>query len=238
VSLVLEGDEGAAEPTWAEVLLVGDHAEYGVISDIDDTIIVTGVKNLGKRAWALFMAEASARRPFEGVAALYDAFARGSTGEPLGQNPLFYVSSSPWNLYEHLDFFLEVHGIPKGPILLRDWGLTEDGFAPGGGHGHKRKKMKAVLDAFPELPFVLIGDSGQEDAEHYRSLVEEYGRRIRVVYIRTVPHPKGRARELQEIAERVRDAGSTLVVVATSREIEADAARRGLIQTISGSAAP
>jgi phosphatidate phosphatase APP1 len=119
--------------------------------------------------------------------------------------------------------------MPPGPILLRDWGLTEDGFAPGGGHGHKRKKMKAVLDALPDLPFVLVGDSGQEDAEHYLSLAEEYGSRIRVVYIRTVPQKSGRAEVLAEIADAVRAAGTELVVVNDSAAIRDDAIRRGLV---------
>jgi len=229
VGLEVVGVGAGRPPVFAPVLLVGDDAEYGVISDVDDTVIITGVRNIAKRAWALFMAEASARRPFEGVATLYDTLARGPGADAQRINPLIYVSSSPWNLYEHLDFFLEENDIPPGPILLRDWGLTEDGFAPGGGHGHKRKKMKAVVDAFSDLPFVLIGDSGQEDAEHYLSLVEEYGDRIRVVYIRTVPQKPGRGEALAEIAERMMRAGSELVIVGSSAELAADAARRGLI---------
>jgi phosphatidate phosphatase APP1 len=174
------------------------------------------------------MAEAFQRLPFPGVAELYEAFAHGTT-KTRRSNPLFYVSSSPWNLYEHLDHFLEEHDIPPGPILLRDWGLTRDGIAPGGGHGHKRKKMKAVIEAFPDLPFVLIGDSGQEDAEHYLSLVEEYGSHIRVVYIREVPSSAGRTSVLAEIGERMLAAGSELVVVTSSEQIRTDAEWRGLI---------
>jgi phosphatidate phosphatase APP1 len=228
VRLSIRGEGKGGGSVTAPVLVVGDEAEYGVISDVDDTVIVTDVRNLAKRAWALFMAEAFQRLPFPGVAELYDAFARG-TARTLRHNPLFYVSSSPWNLYEHLDHFLEEHHIPPGPILLRDWGLTRDGIAPGGGHGHKRKKMKGVIEAYVDLPFVLIGDSGQEDAEHYLSLVEEYGARIRVVYIRQVPSKPGREGVLAEIGRRMRAAGSELVVVSSSEEIRADAEWRGLI---------
>ena len=102
-------------------------------------------------------------------------------------NPIFYVSSSPWNLYEHLDEFLALHRIPAGPLLLRDWGLSRHGFAPGGGHSHKLDKIRGVLETFERLPFILIGDSGQEDAEHYRTIVREFPGRIRCVYIRNVP---------------------------------------------------
>lgn len=231
VSLEVIGKGSGRSPVRAPVLVVGEDAEYAVISDVDDTVIVTDVRNIARRAWALFMAEAFERRPFEGVAGLYHALSRGSVGGAERINPLIYVSSSPWNLYEHLDHFMEEHDLPPGPILLRDWGLTRDGFAPGGGHGHKRAKMKAALDALDGLPFVLIGDSGQEDAEHYLSLVEEYGERIRVVYIRTVNSKKGRRRVLEDIGRRMRAAGSELVIVDSSSELAADAEHRGLIST-------
>ncbi len=100
----------------------GRGSEYGVISDIDDTVIVTNVTNFLKRAWTLFLTEHRTRLPFEGVDAFYEALHEGSTGSAC--NPIFYVSSSPWNLYEHLDEFLGLHRIPAGPLLLRDWGLS------------------------------------------------------------------------------------------------------------------
>lgn len=211
------------------VFVLGDDAEYGVISDVDDTVIDTDVRNLVKRAWALFMSEATLRRTFLGVDVLYDAFARGAGGGWTQKNPMVYVSSSPWNLYEHLKHFIDEHDLPRGPILLRDWGLTREGFAPGGGHGHKRKKMKAVLEAFGDLPFVLIGDSGQEDAEHYLALAEQYGGRIRVIYIRRVREKAGRQAVIANLAERVRAAGSDLVVIEDSAALAADAAKRGLL---------
>jgi phosphatidate phosphatase APP1 len=221
-------DEGLPLPrATARVLVVGDDAEYGVISDIDDTVIDTGVTNLAKRAWALFMTEAYARLPFEGVSALYAALERGGSGA--AENPLVYVSSSPWNLYEHLEHFLEEHAIPAGPILLRDWGLRRDGFAPGGGHGHKLDKIRGVLAAFPGLSFVLVGDSGQEDARHYLTVVREHGARIRVVYIREVPTSAGRHLELARVARAMHEAGSELVLVKDSVAAAEDAARRGLV---------
>ncbi|HEX8703174.1 MAG TPA: phosphatase domain-containing protein, partial [Myxococcaceae bacterium] len=168
--------QGAARVS-APVLVAGPRAELGVISDIDDTVIVTGVTNPLKRAWALFLTEHRTRLPFAGVDAFYSALRDGHGGG--AENPIFYVSSSPWNLYEHLDEFLAVHRIPAGPLLLRDWGLSRHGFAPGGGHGHKLEKIRGVLSTLQHLPFILIGDSGQEDAEHYRTIVGEYPGRIR-----------------------------------------------------------
>ncbi|MBN1203783.1 MAG: DUF2183 domain-containing protein [Myxococcaceae bacterium] len=219
--------EGAAVVS-ASVLVAGASAEVGVISDIDDTVIVTGVTNPLKRVWALFLTEHRTRLPFEGVDAFYAALREGRSGR--AENPVFYVSSSPWNLYEHLDEFLGVNRIPVGPLLLRDWGLSRQGFAPGGGHGHKLEKIRGVLGTLEQLPFILIGDSGQEDAEHYRTIVRECPGRIRCVYIRNVSSSAGRAAELERIAEEVREAGSELVAVDDTVTAARHAARRGWIR--------
>ncbi|MDY7226501.1 App1 family protein [Hyalangium rubrum] len=212
----------------AQVLVAGPQAELGIISDIDDTVIVTGVTNPLKRAWALFLTEHRTRLPFEGVDAFYSALREGHGG--LADNPIFYVSSSPWNLYEHLDEFLALHRIPNGPLLLRDWGLSRHGFAPGGGHGHKLEKIRGVLGTLETLPFILIGDSGQEDAEHYRTIVREYPGRVRCVYIRNVPSRAQRAVELERLAQEVREAGSQLVVVDDTVSAARHAAQAGWIR--------
>ena len=212
----------------AAVLIAPGRAEYAVISDIDDTVIVTGVTNLLKRAYALFLTEHRTRVPFEGVSELYAAFHEGYRGD--GRNPIFYVSSSPWNLYEHLDEFMRINDIPPGPILLRDWGLTRTGFAPGGGHGHKLQKIRDVIDSLPHLRFVLVGDSGQEDAEHYHTIVREYGERIRAVYIRVAHRRSRRHDELDAIARDVARLGSEMVVVEDTVAAARHAARAGLIR--------
>lgn len=229
VELELLSPEAAGVPrVAAPVRVAGASAAYGVISDIDDTVIVTGVTDPLKRAWALFLTEHRVRLPFPGVDAFYAALQAGSEGT--GDNPIFYVSSSPWNLYEHLDEFLALHHIPTGPLLLRDWGLSSQGFAPGGGHGHKLDKMRGLFADLAHLPFILIGDSGQEDAEHYRTITREFPGRVLCVYIRNVPgHPR-RARELELIAADIRDAGSQLVVVDDTTTAARHAARSGWIQ--------
>jgi phosphatidate phosphatase APP1 len=227
LELLAPDPEGVAKVR-APVLVSGPEAEYGVISDLDDTVIVTHVTNVLKRAWALFLAEHRTRLPFEGVEAFYAALREGRGGRAL--NPIFYVSSSPWNLYEHLDEFLGLHGIPAGPLLLRDWGLSRQGFAPGGGHGHKLEKIREVMGAHPSLRFLLIGDSGQEDAEHYRTIVREFPGRIACVYIRNVWHREGRERELARIAEEIREAGSQMLAVDDTVTAARHAAAQGYIR--------
>jgi phosphatidate phosphatase APP1 len=221
VSLLEPGERASVT---AQVLVVGEGAERGIISDLDDTVIATGVPNLFRRAWALFMSEAAGRRPFEGVRDYYAALQSGPTGG--AHNPIFYVSSSPWNLYDHLAHFLDHHNLPAGPIVLRDWGLTRDGFAPGGGHGHKKAKVLQILDTFPHLPFVLLGDSGQQDAKHYASIAAERPHQVAGIVIRDVTATPRREATLRALAEQVRRGGHELVLVPDTEAAFRHAAER------------
>jgi phosphatidate phosphatase APP1 len=148
----------------AHVLIPPMDSEYGIISDIDDTIVKTTATNLLAMARNTFFHNAHTRLPFAGVSEFYKSLQLGRNGKR--NNPFFYVSSSPWNLYDLLIDFLDVNGIPEGPLLLRDFGL--DANKESADHmGHKFKEIKNILLAYPHLNFVLIGDSGQEDPKIY-----------------------------------------------------------------------
>ena len=189
-------------------------ARFGVISDIDDTIVWTHVGNRRRMLWTLVRSNAATRKPLVGVAALYHALHDGVAGDE--GNPIFYVSTGPWNLYPPLVDFLRINGLPLGPMFLRDWGrhtLREWRDH----HGtHKLASIREILNAFAHLPFVLIGDSGERDPEIYRDVVREFPRRIAAIYIRTVGAGTARHIQIGRIADEVRAAGSDLVLVADS----------------------
>src|SRR5690606_668440 len=90
-----------------------------------------------------------------------------------GMHPIFYLSSSPWNLYHLFDDFMEGHDVPVGPILLRDYGFSDEKLFKSSHESHKTLHILQILDAFPDLPFVLVGDSGQRDPEIYQQIVQE-----------------------------------------------------------------
>jgi phosphatidate phosphatase APP1 len=211
----------------AQVLVPSVTAKFGTISDVDDTVISTKVTNKLKMILTVILLNEHTRKPFEGVAAFYRALQRGASGDD--DNPIFYVSNSPWNLYTLLLEFLKVQEIPIGPLLLRDLGdhllYSKDH------HGHKRSNIKRILEAFPQLPFVLIGDSGEQDPEIYREIVKEYSGRIRVIYIRSVNKDPSRIRAIDRLIEEVRPTGSQLVLTPDSEFAAAHAAAEGLIST-------
>ncbi len=211
----------------ARVLVPSAAAKFGIISDIDDTVISSNVLNKLKMILTVILSNEHTRKPFEGVAALYRALQGGASGGE--DNPIFYVSNSAWNLYTPLLEFLNVQKIPLGPLLLRDFGdhvlFAEDPMS------HKKRNIKMILDSFPHLSFVLIGDSGESDPEIYRDVVKEYPTRIRAVYIRSIDGRPARLAAIDKLIEEVRHTGSQLVLTPDSEFAAAHAAAEGLIST-------
>jgi len=211
----------------AQVLVPSAAARFGIISDIDDTVISSNVVNKLKMILTVILSNEHTRKPFEGVAALYRALQTGVSGGE--DNPIFYVSNGPWNLYTLLLDFLNLQKIPLGPLLLRDFGdhllFAKDAMS------HKKRNIKMILDSFPHLPFVLIGDSGERDPEIYRDVVKDYPTRIRAVYIRSINKQPSRLAAIDKLIEEVRHTGSQLVLTPDSEFAAAHAAAEGLIST-------
>ncbi len=212
----------------AQIFIPRSGCRYVVISDIDDTIMRTGVANKLKMLWRLFVQNAESRVAFPGVSALYRALHDGTTGGQ--ENPMLYVSRAPWGIYAILEEFFGRHGIPVGPILfLREWGVSWKSPLPRKAKDHKRELIHNMLSLYSDLPFILIGDSGQHDPEVYRQIVEEHPGRVLAVYIRNVSRDAKRIGEIEALAITVAQAGSTLLLAADSVAIAEHAAQLGLV---------
>ncbi len=203
-------------------------ARFAVISDIDDTVVQTDAAHLVRMARHVFLGNARTRLPFPGVAAFYRALLDGAHGNDL--NPLFYVSSSPWNLYDLLVDFFGLQNIPLGPVLfLRDWGLTPEEILPVDNRNYKMKVIRELMDFYHEMPFILIGDSGQEDPEIYQEVVASYPGRVLAVYIRNVSRDLKRPEAIKMLAQEVLQHGSTLILADDTLSIARHASEKGWI---------
>jgi phosphatidate phosphatase APP1 len=160
--------------------------QYGFISDIDDTFLISHSSNLRKRLFVLFTENARSRDPFEGVVKHYQLLSAAGT-KPEAPNPFFYVSSSEWNLYDYIVEFCRDNEMPQGVLLLSQLKLFKELFKTGQ-NKHKTKFARAVriLEAFPKQRFVLLGDDTQEDPNIYQAVVEHFPQQIVCVYIRQV----------------------------------------------------
>lgn len=201
-------------------------ARFGIVSDIDDTVVHTDVANLLRMLRLVLLTNAHTRLPFAGVAAFYRALHAGAAG-PF-TNPMFYVSSSPWNFYDLLTEVFEVHHIPVGPLFLKDYGLARDLLLSRGHMEHKLAAIGHILETHPLLPFVLVGDSGQKDPEIYRETVHRYPGRVAAIYIRDVS-PAHRDREINEITADLAVRGVEMVCVDDTLAAARHAAERGFI---------
>jgi phosphatidate phosphatase APP1 len=219
VSLTLP-EHGAAATAHALTPTLG--TQFGIISDIDDTVVVTNATSLLGMARSVIR-NAASRLPFEGVAELYSALHRG-------HNPLFYVSSSPWNLYELLHDFMDINRIPHGPMFLQDWGIDETTLILASHQTHKMAQIQELVDYYPALRFVLIGDSGQHDPEIYLQVIRSHRDRIAAAFIRDVT-PDLRDQGVARIIEASNAAGVEMLYVRDSAEALMHARKMGLVGT-------
>lgn len=211
--------EGRAGTTRARVQVVST-ARFGVISDLDDTVLRSDVTSLPRMLALSLTGNARTRLPFPGVGALY----RALTSDGEARNPIFYVSSSPWNFFDLLWQFLDYRRIPLGPLFLRNWG--RDLLAGHGGHKHGI--IERLFQRYPDLGFVLIGDSGEHDPEIYAEVVRRHPGRVLAVYIRDVTAGQRDAGVLR-LREELRRVGSDLVLAADSLSAATHAMALGLI---------
>ena len=212
-----------------EFLVVPPSARFGVISDIDDTVVYTAAQEPLKMVEIAYLGNAHSRRPFAGVDPFYQFLQSGVGGDE--GNPVFYVSSSPWNMYDLFDKFMDINDIPNGPILLRDIELSPSNLMSFSHEGHKKEQIEPILNRFPDLPFILFGDSGQKDPEIYLQIVQDYPERILAVCIRDVSDKdKQRHDELDAIALKLREANVDFVLFPNTITVAKYAASRGWIE--------
>jgi len=220
-------DDGQPVRTVAEAFVPAPTARFGIISDIDDTVLWTNVTNKLNMALMLARTNAHTRKPFKGVAAFYRALRDGAGGNE--DNPLFYVSSSPWHLFGFLVDFLRLQGIPVGPLLLRELGMR-DVFKLTKHGNHKLEKIELILSFYPGMQFVLIGDSGEKDPEIYAEIVRRHPQAVRMIYIRNVNPDPVRIEALDRLIEEVSSTGTQLVLAPDSVFAASHAAAEGLIR--------
>jgi phosphatidate phosphatase APP1 len=200
-------------------------AQCGIISDIDDTVVHTDAAHLLKMARIVFLNNSRTRLPFEGVAAFYQALQKGTQG---AMNPLFYVTSSSWNIYDLLVDFFQVRGLPMGPLMMVDLGLTDEYMITPSHHQHKVSQIHTIMDTYPNLPFILIGDSGQRDPEVYLQVVTDYPGRIPAVYIRDVAGDQ-RDEQIHDYIQTAAAAGTEMLLVKDTAAASLHATQKGFI---------
>ncbi len=208
------------------LLVVDPAARLAVVSDIDDTVVHTGLTQVIEALRTSLLTPEHERRAVLGASDLY----RGLVAGDGGRAPVFYVSTGAWNLHGVMERFLERHEFPAGPLLMTDWGPGRDWLFRESSLVFKSRSILGLIADHPHLSWVLVGDSGQHDPEAYALVVREQADRVRAVFVREVPpHPPGRAQRVREIAAELANSGVPMLLVRDNVEAAEHAADLGLI---------
>jgi phosphatidate phosphatase APP1 len=167
-----------SDPVTAPVFVVDPAARFGIISDIDDTVMVTALPRPFLAAWNTFVLDEHARRPVPGMAVLYERLRQAHPG-----SPIIYLSTGAWNVAPTLSRFLERNLYPRGALLLTDWGPTHDRWFRSG-RQHKASSLERIAQELPGLKWLLVGDDGQHDEELYADFVASHPDNVSAVAIR------------------------------------------------------
>lgn len=174
VQLRTEGSDWAT----SHVTVVRDDQNIGVISDVDDTVMVTALPRPLLAAWNSFVLNEHARAPTPGMAVLME---RLSKKHP--HAPFIYLSTGAWNVAPTLRRFLSRNAYPFGALLLTDWGPTTDRWFRSGSR-HKVENLEQLARDFPDVQWILIGDDGQHDPAIYGGFAHRYPQHVAAVVIR------------------------------------------------------
>lgn len=212
-------DLSLRETSEAEIFIPQDSPDFGIISDVDDTLIESNATNLIERIVTMIRHTARTRPVFEGVKELYDGLLQN------GRNPLWFVSGSSYNLHDLLTELAEFNELPKAPFMLRDLGMDDNQWLKRDTSPYKMMHLRNLFEMYPQLSFVLLGDSGQQDPEIYKKLAGEFPGRIRAIYIRHVTG-EDRRKEVEAIAGELT---MPVVLISDSKDALRHAEETGLI---------
>ncbi len=169
---------GEAAHAEADIAVIDPAARFGIVSDIDDTVMVTALPRPLLAAWHTFVVNEHARTPTPGMAVLYERLAALHP-----ESPVIYLSTGAWNVAPTLTRFLSRNLYPPGPLLLTDWGPTPDRWFRSGPE-HKRGNLARLAEEFPDIDWLLVGDDGQHDEMIYGEFAERFGDHLAAVAIR------------------------------------------------------
>ncbi|WP_247234729.1 App1 family protein [Telluribacter sp. SYSU D00476] len=167
--------------------LVPYEGAYTIISDIDDTFLISYSGHLLKKLYVMLTKNVESRMPFEDVVKHYRLLSfAGRDKSTTEGNTFFFVSSSEWNLYEFIVRFTHFNGLPKAVLKLKSVkdSLGDFLMTGRGSHDHKERKIRNIIKFYPHLKFILLGDDSQRDPHIYEVICKTFPMSIQAVFIR------------------------------------------------------
>jgi phosphatidate phosphatase APP1 len=208
---------------------VGKDFRVVVVSDIDDTVLIThAAKRLRMVATTIF-GNARTRQLFPGSPELFHALHEGASGSHEG-NPINYVTSSPFNLHSLLQLIFQENKVPMGPFFMTDWGIDADKWFKISHRDHKINSLEEAIKWHPDKPVILIGDSGEHDTAIYVEAALMHPHLIDLILIRDVTS-RERLERLNEEVTKLEETGTRFAFFRDSTEAAIVLHERGWISS-------
>ncbi|MBO2545600.1 App1 family protein [Salegentibacter sp. BDJ18] len=210
-------------------LLKPHPSKYGIISDIDDTFLISHSNSFFKKLYVMLSKNINKRKIFDDVVDHYKELSRAGQDSEHASNSFFYVSSSEWNLYEFINEFAKMHQLPKAVIKLKKikTGISDFLSTGRGSHDHKFEKIKDIISFYPHIPYVLLGDDSQKDAHIYERICKIFPKRLKAVYIRQTGRKK--KPEINTILKNIESLGVSICYFKHSNKAIKHSRAEGII---------
>lgn len=204
-------------------------SKYGIISDIDDTFLISHSNSVFKKLYVMLSKNINKRKIFEDVVEHYKQLSRAGQDSEHASNSFFYVSSSEWNLYEFINEFAKIHELPKAVIKLKKikTGISDFLFTGRGSHDHKFEKIKDIISFYPNISYVLIGDDSQKDADIYERICKIFPKSLKAIYIRQTG--KKKKSEITTILKNIESLGVSVCYFKHSHKAIEHSREEGII---------
>lgn len=216
-------------------LLKPFESKYAIISDIDDTFLISHSRNFFKKLYVLLLKNINKRKIYEDVVAHYRYLSIAGQDSDKAFNSFFYVSSSEWNLFAFINEFAELHQLPKAVIKLKKikTGISDFLFTGRGSHDHKFEKIKDIISFYPKLHYVLLGDDSQRDPYIYERICKIFPENVKAVYIRQTRSAK--KKRVKEVIRNLDSLGVETCYFKRSEKAIEHSQRIGIIKDLSES---
>jgi phosphatidate phosphatase APP1 len=204
-------------------------SKYGIISDIDDTFLISHSNSVFKKLYVMLSKNVNKRKIFDDVVEHYHELSRSGQDSEEASNSFFYVSSSEWNLYEFINEFAKIHKLPKAVIKLKKikTGISDFLFTGRGSHDHKFEKIKDIISFYPRISYVLLGDDSQKDPNIYERICKIFPKSLKAVYIRQTGSKKKQA--VEKIVKNIESMGVSVCYFKHSHKAIKHSRREGII---------
>lgn len=175
----------ASRPMLVPVRILSETETHGIISDVDDTVMISWLPRPIVAAKNAFFTYVSDRQAVPGMGKLLQFLSRAHASEQKLMPATIYLSTGAWNVAPSLRRFLTRGFFPLGTPLMTDWGPSQTGWFRSG-PAHKRKELRRLVELFPDVKWFLIGDDGQHDPVIYAEFAREYPQHVAGILIRTL----------------------------------------------------